>query len=107
MTWNRRYIAKSYIKSSLWIVPSVAVVLFWVISRATHSFGGWLLVSGRIDEATSFFGLTMAGARSGLETIVSANLSFLVFTFGSLLVAIQAASGQYTRSEISTTRKLT
>jgi uncharacterized membrane protein len=103
MTWNRRYIAKSYIKSSLWIVPFVAVVLFWVISRATHSFGGWLLASGRIDEATAFFGLTMAGARSGLETIVTANLSFLVFTFGSLLVAIQVAGGQYTPRIIATT----
>lgn len=77
MTWNRGYIVKSYLKSSLWIVPFVAVVLFWVISRATHSLGGWLLANGMIDEATAFFGLTMEGARSGLGMVVTANLSFL------------------------------
>jgi uncharacterized membrane protein len=103
MTWNRRYIAKSYIKSSLWVVPFVSVLLFWIISRITHGLGGWLLANGLIDEATAFFGLTLTGARSGLETIVTANLSFLVFTFGSLLVAIQVASGQYTPRIIATT----
>jgi hypothetical protein len=103
MTWNRRYIAKSYIISSLWVVPFVSVLLFWIISRITHGLGGWLLANGLIDEATAFFGLTITGARSGLETIVTANLSFLVFTFSSLLVAIQVASGQYTPRIIATT----
>ena len=45
----------------------------------------------------------MAGARSLLETVVTLNLSFLVFTFGSLLVAIQVAGGQYTPRIIATT----
>jgi uncharacterized membrane protein len=93
----------SYIKSSLWLVPFVAVVLYWVISRITHGIGGWLVQTGRIDETTAFSGLTMAGARSGLELIITANLSFLVFTFGSLLVAIQVAGGQYTPRIIATT----
>ena len=38
-----------------------------------------------------------------LETIVTINLSFVVFTFGSLLVAIQVAGGQYTPRIIATT----
>ena len=38
-----------------------------------------------------------------LETVVTMNLSFLVFTFGSLLVAIQVAGGQYTPRIIATT----
>ena len=38
-----------------------------------------------------------------LDTIATANLSFLVFTFGSLLVAIQIAGGQYTPRIIATT----
>ena len=38
-----------------------------------------------------------------LDTIVTLNLSFLVFTFGSLLVAIQIAGGQYTPRIIATT----
>ena len=37
-----------------------------------------------------------------LATVVTANLSFLVFTFSSLLVAIQVAGGQYTPRIIAT-----
>ena len=103
MLWNRKYIIKSYIKSSLWLVPFIAVLLYWVVSKITHGIGGWLLRTGRIDETTAFFGLSMAGARVLLETVITANLSFLVFTFGSLLVAIQVAGGQYTPRIIATT----
>jgi len=74
MHWNRRYVIKSYFRASLWLVPFVAMVLYWVVSRITHGIGGWLLRTGRIDEATGFLGLTMVGARSALETIVTLNL---------------------------------
>jgi uncharacterized membrane protein len=103
MHWNRKYVIRSYIRNSLWLTPFFAVLAFWVVSRITHGIGGWLLQTGRIDEATAFFGLSMAGARTMLETIVTINLSFLVFTFGSLLVAIQVAGGQYTPRIIATT----
>ena len=59
--------------------------------------------TGRLDETAAFLGLPMVGARSLLETVVTMNLSFLVFTFGSLLVAIQVAGGQYTPRIIATT----
>jgi len=94
MCWNRQYVIKSYIRGSLWLVPFFAMVLFWGTSRITHGIGGWLIRTGRIDETTAFYGLSMAGARTLLETVITANLSFLVFTFGSLLVAIQVAGGQ-------------
>jgi uncharacterized membrane protein len=103
MQWNRRYAIKSYIRSSLWLVPFFSVVLYMGVHRITYGIEGWLLRTGRIDEATSFLGLTMVGARSALDTIVTLNLSFLVFTFGSLLVAIQVAGGQYTPRIIATT----
>jgi len=103
MLWNRRYAIKSYIKASLWLVPFFAVMLYMVVHRITYGIGGWLLRTGQIDENTSFFGLTMVGARSVLDTIVTLNLSFLAFTFGSLLVAIQVAGGQYTPRIIATT----
>lgn len=103
MRWNRKYMLKSYIRTSLWFVPFFAVVLHSVVSRYTNSIDDWLVRSGRIDETTAFFGLSMAGARTLLETIVTVNLSFLVFTFGSLLVAIQVAGGQYTPRIIATT----
>lgn len=103
MHWNRRYVIKSYARASLWLVPFFAVLLYVVVHRITYAIGAWLLRTGRIDETTSFFGLTMVGARSLLETIVTLNLSFLVFTFGSLLIAIQVAGGQYTPRIIATT----
>ncbi len=103
MLWNRRYAIRSYIRSSLWLVPFFAVVVYMVVNRITHGIDGWLVQSGRIDETTSFLGLTMVGARSALDTIVTLNLSFLVFTFGSLLVAVQVAGGQYTPRIIATT----
>ncbi len=103
MLWNRRYVIKSYIRASLWLVPFFAVVLFMVVNRITYGIEGWLLRTGQIDEKTAFFGLTLVGARSALDMIVTLILSFLVFTFGSLLVAIQVAGGQYTPRIIATT----
>jgi uncharacterized membrane protein len=103
MLWNRQYIVKSYIRNSLWLVPFVAILLFLVVNRTALSIEGWLLRTGRIDETTAFLGLSMEGARSVLETIITLNLSFLVFTFGSLLIAIQVAGGQYTPRIIATT----
>jgi uncharacterized membrane protein len=44
-----------------------------------------------------------SGAQAMLETIITMALSFVVFTFGSLLVAIQVASGQLTPRIIATT----
>ena len=103
MRWNQKYAIKSYIRGSMWVVPLVAVVLYWVFHRITQAIGAWLVQTGRLDEKTAFFGLSTAGARSLLETAVTLNLSFLVFTFGSLLVAIQVAGGQYTPRIIATT----
>jgi len=103
MRWNLKYAIKSYIRGSMWVVPLVAVVLYWVFHRITQAIGAWLVQTGRLDEKTAFFGLSTAGARSLLETAVTLNLSFLVFTFGSLLVAIQVAGGQYTPRIIATT----
>jgi len=103
MRWNLKYAIRSYISGSMWLVPFFAVLLYLVFHRITYAIGGWLLQTGWLDETTSFFGLSMAGARSMLETVITLNLSFLVFTFGSLLVAIQVAGGQYTPRIIATT----
>ena len=48
-------------------------------------------------------GLGVPGANAMLQTIVTMTLSFMVFTFGSLLVALQVASGQLTPRIIATT----
>ena len=48
-------------------------------------------------------GLGIDGAKALSGAVVTFTLSFVVFTFGSLLVAIQVASGQYTPRIIATT----
>jgi len=103
MRWNRRYAIKSYISGSMWLVPLVALLLYAAFHGLVHAIGARLVLAGWVNDRTSFLGLSPSGARTLLETIVTLNLSFLVFTFGSLLVAIQVASGQYTPRIIATT----
>src|SRR5262249_3945994 len=50
----------------------------------------------------TLLGLGPTGARAVLDATVTMTLSFLVFTFGSLLVAIQVAGGQLTPRIIAT-----
>jgi hypothetical protein len=59
-------------------VPFFAVLAYLVVIRVTHSFGGWLLHTGRIDEASALLGLSMGGARTMLETIITLNLSSIL-----------------------------
>src|SRR4051795_2343064 len=96
LPWNRRYALRSYVSGSMWLVPLFALFFFALFHRAVHAVGAWLVARAWADEATSFLGLSATGARALLDTIVTMNLSFLVFPFGSLLVAIQVAGGQYT-----------
>jgi len=95
MIWNQFYRFRSYIRSSLWIVPFIAIPFALAATRLL----GWL--DPHLDW--SFLGLSEAGARATLEAIISATLAFVVFTFGSLLVAIQVASSQLTARIIATT----
>jgi uncharacterized membrane protein len=48
-------------------------------------------------------GLDIEGAQALFQTVITLTLSFMVFTFGSLLVAIQIAGGQLTPRIIATT----
>ena len=95
MTWNRRYQIKSYLRSALWIIPLIAVPLEQV---------AWLLAR-TLDTRFAWKGLALGvtGAQAMFSAVITLALSFIVFTFGSLLVAIQVASGQYTPRIIATT----
>ena len=95
MTWNRRYQVKSYLRSALWVIPFVAVPLeqvAWVLARALDTRFAWKGLA-----------LGVTGAQAMFNAVITLALSFIVFTFGSLLVAIQVASGQYTPRIIATT----
>lgn len=95
MRWNQRYGLRNYLKSSLWVVPFVAIPLELVVTRLMHGLDAWL--------GWSLLGLSVTGAKALLEAFVTVTLSFVVFTFGSLLVAIQVASAQMTPRIIATT----
>jgi hypothetical protein len=84
LNWNRLYGLRSYLKSSLWVVPFVAIPLELVVTRLLHGLDDWF--------GWTLLGLSVTGAQALLQTFVTATLSFVVFTFGSLLVAIQVAS---------------
>ena len=96
MRWNRWYRLKSYFRSALWIVPFIALLLENIAIRLVfrlHERIGWL----------PWFGATAAGTSEALNTVETLSISFIVFSFGSLLVAIQVASGQLTPRIIATT----
>lgn len=95
MNWSQRYALRSYRKSSLWLVPFVALISEQFAIRLS------LFVDSHIKVPDIW--PSISGATSGLQNIISVNLSFIVFTFGSLLVAIQVASGQLTPRIIATT----
>ena len=96
MNWNRWYAIKSYLLSTIWTAPVVALVLeqatFRLTSMENFDFG-W--VPG--------FALEREGGIAGADYVIASTIAFLVFTFSSLLVAIQVASGQLTSRIIATT----
>jgi uncharacterized membrane protein len=66
--------------------------VFRAIIEVVEAHTGW-----------GWFELGIDGAKALASTVITLSLSFVVFTFGSLLVAIQVASGQYTPRVIATT----
>lgn len=94
MHWKQFYYVRDYLKSSLWIVPLIAIPLELAAARILHRVDDWL--------GWTFLDLGVSGAQAMLNAIVTATLSFVVFTFGSLLVALQVASGQMTPRIIAT-----
>ena len=95
LTWGRVYRATSYLKSALWTVPLIAIALELLLSPMIHALDDW--------QRWNLSHLEPAGATALYQTVITLTLSFLVFTFGSLLVAIQVAGGQLTSRIIATT----
>src|ERR1700733_5861829 len=95
MTWNRRYQVKSSLRSAPLIIPFFAVPLqqvAWVLAHTLDTRFAWKGLA-----------LGVTGAQAMFNAVITLTLSFIVFTFGSLLVAIQVAGGQYTPRVIATT----
>ncbi|MFL5285124.1 MAG: DUF2254 domain-containing protein [Rhodopila sp.] len=96
MHWNRWYTIRSYLSSTLWTVPLIALVVENIAIRVVFRFPEWF---GWIP----LLGTTVTGTTETLNTVETLSGSFVVFTFGSILIAIQVASGQLTPRIIATT----
>src|SRR3954468_7492597 len=92
--WNRSYRRWSYFRSALWIVPLISIALVLAFAPLLRWLDGAVAWRGT--------GLDVDGAQALYQTVITLTLSFVVFTFGSLLVAIQVASGQLTPRIIAT-----
>jgi uncharacterized membrane protein len=95
MEWRTRYVLKSYLRSSMWLAPLAAYVVSLVLIRVL----GWM------DERLQWqwaWHISVASVQNLLQMLVAAMLSFIVFTFSSLLVAVQIASAQLTPRIIAT-----
>ncbi len=89
MLWNRWYAIKSYVLSSLWLAPVIAFLAAQLLFRVAYELRldfGWI----------PGFRFDVEGALSAMDIDITLHMSFLVFTFGSLLVAVQVASAQLT-----------
>ena len=78
LDWNDIYRATSYLRSALWVVPIVSIFLVLAIAPVL-----------RVLDASlewRFFGLSVTGAQSLYQTVITFTLSFLVFTFSSLQI---------------------
>ena len=95
LLWNHAYRSWSYLSSALWVVPLVAILLVFVTAPLLRVLDSWL--DWRIAV------MHVSGAQALYQTVITLTLSFIVFTFGSLLVAIQIAGGQLTPRIIATT----
>ena len=95
LVWNNIYRATSYLRSALWIIPFLSIVLVLILAPLLRVLDAWL--GWRLS------GLSVSGAQALYQTTITLTLSFVVFTFGSLLVAIQVAGGQLTPRIIATT----
>ena len=96
MNWSRRYAIKSYLLSAIWTAPVMALVLEQVTFRIAH---GYQLDFGWIPG----FVVDREGTIALADYAISSSIAFIVFTFSSMIVAIQVASGQLTPRIIATT----
>ena len=93
--WHLLQQYRRYTSHALWVVPFSAIILELVFYHILHALDdrlGWQLQR-----------FSAAGSQALLETVITMTLSFIVFTFGSLLIAIQVVGGQLTPRIIATT----
>ena len=96
MNWPRQFSPYRYVRSTLWVVPVMAYAVSFVALR----------IIGQLDDGLQWswtWKLEVGTVQMVLQGLVGTTVSFIVFAFSSLLVAIQIASAQLTPRIIATT----
>ncbi len=96
MSWSSRYALRSYIRASLWVMPVIALVLQQLRLRTV------IALEPRLPWLPPW-PLSVSGTLTAFQAIIGLTTSFIIFTFGSMLIAIQIAGGQLTPRVIATT----
>jgi uncharacterized membrane protein len=93
MTWLQRYRISSFVRSSVWLPPVVGMIAALLLTPAIRL----------VDQALGWqAAVGPDGARALLGALASSMLTFIVFVFSILLVAVQLASAQLTPRIIAT-----
>ncbi|MCX6247369.1 MAG: DUF2254 domain-containing protein [Bacteroidetes bacterium] len=87
MTWLQRYHIINYFKSSIWILPSLSMIVAMAAVRTLNAIEiklGWIV---EFDPATS---MTVMG------TLAASMFTLIVFVCSALLISVQLASASLT-----------
>ncbi len=87
MTWLQRYRLRSFLKNSVWLPPLLGLLAALVANRLMQSADHLAWWQPRVG---------VEGARVLLTALASSLLTFIVFVFSILLLAVQLASAQLT-----------
>ncbi len=96
MQWGNWYALRSYVRASLWIAPVLALLLQQALMRLAIEFESSMPWMPK-------WPLGASGTLAAMQAIIGLTTSFMIFSFGSMLVAIQIAGGQLTPRVIATT----
>lgn len=86
MTWLNQYRFRKFLRTSLWLLPSIGMILAILMAAAAYWLDAqthWVLIGYGLD-----------GAKAVVGTLVASLLSLIVFTFSILMLAVQVAGGQ-------------
>src|SRR5688500_4428866 len=86
MRWLFGHRAREYVRRSVWIVPTAAIPLALIVAPLIR----------RLDDATRWRGLdfSVEGAKTLLNALPTATLTFIVLILSTLLLTVQLASSQ-------------
>jgi uncharacterized membrane protein len=96
LTWNRRYAFASYLRSTIWVVPVIAIILEQTTFRIV------LALDPRLAGIPGFT-YSEDGTVAAMDWVIASSITYMTFSFGTLLVAIQITGGQLTPRIVATT----